>query len=187
MARTIAKTDGGDGRPRVAAGPGPVGVARQAPVRIRVALPRDGEMLAALRRQAEQIHARLLPDYFRVSLTRDAVGSPPDPSSVIIVAEGLDPGSSVLGYVSVKLVETPKDPAMTPQRRAHVDTIVVAESHRGLGIGTTLMRAASSWAERHEAAELVLTVWSENRAAQALYRRLGYRPIARILRRTLQP
>jgi ribosomal protein S18 acetylase RimI-like enzyme len=182
MAKTIAKIDG---RQRVAVAPVPLGVAPRAPVRIRVARLGDGETLAALRRQAEQVHARLLPDYFRVSPAKDAAGSPADPSSVILVAEGLDAGSPVLGYVSVKVVETPNDPAVTPQRRAHVDVIVVAEVHRGLGIGTALMRAAASWAQGRDAAELVLTVWSENRAAQALYRRLGYRPIARILRRTL--
>jgi len=31
----------------------------------------------------------------------------------------------------------------------------------------------------------VLTVWADNRAAAALYRGLGYEPIARVLRRKI--
>jgi ribosomal protein S18 acetylase RimI-like enzyme len=105
-----------------------------------------------------------------------------NPSSVILVAEEHDPGSAVVGYVSVKIVDTPRDPAMTPRRRAHVETVVVGKAHRARGTGTALMRAAAAWAAARDAAELVLTVWSDNRAAEALYQRLGYQPIARILR-----
>jgi ribosomal protein S18 acetylase RimI-like enzyme len=180
MARVTTKPSGRAAR----VGVGTTRVFPVTPVRIRAAQSKDGETLSGLRRQAEQVHARLLPDYFRVAPARDAMVSATGPSSVILVAEGRD-GLNVLGYVTVKVVETPRDPAMTPRRRAHVDTIVVGEAHRGLGIGTALMRAAATWAQKHDAAELVLTVWSENRAAQALYRRLGYRPIARVLRCTL--
>ncbi|MES1207206.1 MAG: GNAT family N-acetyltransferase [Pseudomonadota bacterium] len=151
--------------------------------------------LVALRRQLEGAHAHLLPDYFRVP------GAPAldwpifDRTSVILLAEEENsetPAASggarapVWGYVSVKLVETPADPAMTPCRRAHIDAVVVDAARRGGGIGTALMRAAATWARRQEAAELVLTVWSDNEAAEALYRRLGYRPIARVLRHVLE-
>lgn len=188
------------------------GMAGEMP-RIRVALPRDVEALAALRRQAEEVHARLLPDYFRVGVA----SRPPviaGAGMVTLVAErsarattrksapavtngraaargaaagraAAEKGPAVVGYVTVKVVETPRDPAMTPRRRAHVETVVVDEEHRGDGVGTALMRAAAAWARRREAEELVLTVWSDNAAAEALYRRLGYQPIARILRRPL--
>lgn len=171
MAKAIAKTE-----------------AAVAPVRIRTAELGDRENLANLRRQNEQAHARLLPDYFRVAPPPAAAinDSRPGPSSVILVAEGSVPrGKTVLGYVRVNVVETPPDLTMTPRRRAHVDEIVVDEGHRGAGIGTALMRGAAAWARRRDAVEMVLTVWSDNRAADALYRRLGYQPIARVLRRAL--
>ena len=133
----------------------------------------------------------MLPDYFQVSAVQEATKPPQlGPELAILVAERSDGGAGgrgqarprVLGYVSVRLVDTPANPTMTPRRRAHVEAIVVEEAHRGRGIGTALMRGAAEWARRREAAEVVLTVWSENHAAEGLYRSLGYQPIARILR-----
>ena len=170
--RSAATSSWGDGVPRS----GSIAVC------VRAAVPQDREPLARLRRQAEAVHARLLPDYFRESLLSDAREAPPATGSAILVAERVDAPRDVLGYVSVNLVDTPRDPAMTPRRRVHVDTVVVEDKVRGSGIGTALMRAAADWARRREAAELVLTVWSDNQAAEALYRRAGFRPIARILR-----
>ena len=188
MGRAIEKIEA---PPRGAVGSEPSGPAtiRRASVRIRPASPLDAASLAALRRQAEEVHARLLPDYFRVA-TDAGPGVPPSRSpgaagagAVTLVAEGnRGRNHSVLGYVTLRLVETPRDPAITPRRRTHVETIVVDEEHRSRGIGTALMRAAAAWASAHAAAELVLTVWSENRPAEALYRRLGYQPIAQVLR-----
>lgn len=148
-------------------------------VRIRLAAAGDDEALRRLRRQADETHARLLPDYFRVPEGERDVGWPADRFSVTFVAETPD---GVHGYVSARIVETPRDPTMTPRRRAHVDTVVVDARHRGRGLGTALMGEVGRWARGREAAELVLTVWSDNRAAEALYRGLGYQPIARVLR-----
>lgn len=160
--------------------------ASAATVRIRRAFPEDRDILVKLRRQAEQVHARLLPDYFRVSGERDV--TPVSAGTVVtLVAEASEGGHGVVGYVAVKVVETPRDPAMTPRRRAHIETVVVDEEHRGAGIGTALMRAAAEWARRRAATELVLTVWSDNSAAEALYRRLDFQPIARVLRHKLDP
>ena len=47
------------------------------------------------------------------------------------------------------------------------------------------MRAATEWAVERGAEEMVLTVWADNVAAEALYASLGYEPIARILRRQI--
>ena len=150
-------------------------------VRIRLAETRDEPALARLRTEAERTHAKLLPDYFRVASTpAGPVAAGPAPAgAVVLVATAAD---DVRGYVALRVVDTPRDPAMTPRRRAHVETVVVDEKHRRRGIGSALMRAAAEWAERRGAAEVVLTVWSDNGAAETLYRRLGYEPIARVLR-----
>jgi ribosomal protein S18 acetylase RimI-like enzyme len=151
--------------------------------RIRVASPADEQAVGRLRRQAEEVHARLLPDYFRVP-PQVAAAPPPSPLGppAVLVAEQ---GGEVIGYVAVRLVETPRDPAITPERRAHVETVVVDEGRRRQGVGAALMQAAEDWGARRGAAELVLTVWSDNGAAEALYRRCGYASIARILRKRL--
>lgn len=81
----------------------------------------------------------------------------------------------------VRIYDTPADPSMLPRRRAHVEALVVDRHHRRNGIGTTLMRAAAAWSRERGAAELVLTVWAGNAAAEAFYERLGYRVVSRAL------
>jgi ribosomal protein S18 acetylase RimI-like enzyme len=140
-----------------------------------------------LRQQAERTHARLMPDYFREA-PADAPGiwePGQGPWSAVLVAEATVAPRAVLGFAAVKAVVTPRDPAMVPRRRAYLEVIVVDEAHRGTGIGTALMRAATRWARERDAEEMVLTVWSDNAAADALYDALGYQPIARILRRKI--
>jgi len=159
----------------------------RATVLVRPARDVDLPAVTRLRHQAERAHARLMPDYFR--------DSPPDapgawqpgqgPWSTVLLAESVHDARTVLGLVAVRVVVTPRDPAMVPRRRAHVEVIVVDEGHRGAGVGTTLMQAATAWAREREAEEMVLTVWADNAAAEALYATLGYQPIARILRRKI--
>jgi len=132
-----------------------------------------------LRGQVDREHARLMPDYFRAP----PEGEVPvrDSWSEILVAEG---GDGVCGFVVVRVVETPRDETMTPRRRAHVEMIGVSPKARRRGIGRLLMKEAERWAAGRGCAEVVLTVWSENRAAEMLYAALGYEPIARVLRKS---
>ena len=155
-------------------------VALMQQVIIRVAEPEDGSVLRRLRREAESYHARLRPDYFRVPVGERPmrIGLP----GVVLVAEEIGEAErEVVGYVAVKMVDTPPDPGLVPRPRAHVETLVVEEGRRRRGIGRMLMQAAREWAERRGATELILTVWNANRAAEAFYRALGYEPIARVL------
>ena len=155
-------------------------------VAIRPATDADGARLADLRRQADRAHAALMPDFFR-SPSRERVAPQPEvrgPHSIVLVA--LDGAAGVVGYVAARIVDTPDGGAgLTPCRRAHVDIVVVDEAHRRRGIGTALMRATADWARGRAAVEVVLTVWSDNRAAEAMYRGLDFQTIARVLRRTL--
>jgi ribosomal protein S18 acetylase RimI-like enzyme len=160
---------------------------KAAGVRVREAALGDAGALTELRRQAERTHARLMPDYFREA-PADAAGSwtpGRGPWSTVLVATLAAGRGNVVGFVAVKVVVTPRDPAMVPRRRAHLEIVVVDEDHRDVGIGTALMQAATGWARERGAEEMVLTVWSDNAAAEALYRGLGYEPIARVLRRQL--
>jgi ribosomal protein S18 acetylase RimI-like enzyme len=43
------------------------------------------------------------------------------------------------------------------------------------------MAAATEWAKAQRAAEMVLTTWAGNAAAEAFYERLGYRVLSRVL------
>jgi RimJ/RimL family protein N-acetyltransferase len=59
---------------------------------------------------------------------------------------------------------------------AHVADLglMVAASHRRLGIGTALMLAAEDWAGRAGVTKLELHVFPHNAGAIALYEKLGY-------------
>jgi ribosomal protein S18 acetylase RimI-like enzyme len=52
-----------------------------------------------------------------------------------------------------------------------------APAHRGRGIATRILNAIESWAERRGSHRLVLQVLPNNRGAQSLYARAGFRRI----------
>jgi ribosomal protein S18 acetylase RimI-like enzyme len=150
----------------------------------------DWPSVRALWREIDEHHAALAPDYFRCTARgreewRRLLG---DSDGAVFVATRADAGTTpetVVGAVSVRIYDTPPDPAMVPRRRAHVETLVVAAGQRRRGIGRELMAEAADWARRRAAAELVLTVWAGNTAAEQFYQRLGYQLLSRVLRAPL--
>ena len=50
----------------------------------------------------------------------------------------------------------------------------VAESYRGLGVGSALMEAIVGWAQARDAHKIVLQVWPHNHGARRLYERFGF-------------
>jgi ribosomal protein S18 acetylase RimI-like enzyme len=152
---------------------------RSGEVRVREFRSGDEGAIRALRGELDRVHAGLMPDYFRIPAESTVPAR--DPDSEILVADGAE---GICGFVMVRSVDTPRDPTMTPRRRAHVEMVVVGKGTRRRGVGSTLMDAAQRWAAERGCSEVVLTVWSDNRAAEALYRALGYEPIARVLRRS---
>jgi ribosomal protein S18 acetylase RimI-like enzyme len=156
---------------------------------IRRAREDDWDGARALWREVDDLHASLAPAYFREAARalaewRELLGSA-DPAVFIAEAEAEAPGRSgpggLVGIVSVRIYETPPDPAMVPRRRGHVEMLVVSVAHRRRGVGARLMEEVAIWARRQGAAELVLTVWAGNRSAEAFYERLGYRVLSRVL------
>jgi ribosomal protein S18 acetylase RimI-like enzyme len=147
---------------------------------IRRAREEDWEGTRALWREVDDLHARLAPAYFRKAARAEAdwreLLSAAD--AAVFVAEE---ARRLVGVVSVRVYETPPDPAMVPLRRGHVEMLVVSADHRRQGTGSRLMAEVASWARRQGAAELVLTVWSGNGAAEAFYERLGFRTLSRVL------
>jgi len=155
---------------------------------IRRARHEDWQAVRALWRQLDDLHAGLAPAYFRTTERagyewRQLLASS---DAAVFVAEqegavAVGPARGILGAVSVRIYETPPDPAMVPLRRGHVEMLVVGEPHRRRGLGRRLMQEAADWARRQGAAELVLTVWSGNVAAEAFYQRLGYRVLSHVM------
>jgi ribosomal protein S18 acetylase RimI-like enzyme len=154
-------------------------------ISIRDGRPADHEALAALWRLMDELHARLVPDYFRrptpSTRTRanlERIVNSPD--EVVRVAE-LD--GKVVGLCHLILYDTPPLAWVTPARRAHIDSLVVDAGARRRGIGRRLVEDGVSWARGRHADEVVLTVWAGNDEADRFYAALGFRPVNSVLGR----
>jgi ribosomal protein S18 acetylase RimI-like enzyme len=156
-------------------------------VTIRDALPGDYEALCALWREMDDLHARMLPSFFRrttrPSHPREdyerALRSTDEHIRVAVEA------GQLLALIHIQIYDTPPLAQMTPRRRAHVDSLVVAEAARRRGVGRRLLDDASSWARARGADEILLTVWAGNDAADRFYDALGFRRISTVLGRDL--
>src|SRR5690242_20653192 len=104
---------------------------------VRRAREEDWEGARALWREADDLHAALAPAYFRRTARagrewRELLTAA---DTAVFVAEG-DGGAAqgrpgqILGVVSVRVYETPPDPAMVPLRRGHVEMLVVSAAHQ---------------------------------------------------------
>ncbi|MDB4965572.1 MAG: GCN5-related N-acetyltransferase domain protein [Myxococcales bacterium] len=85
------------------------------------------------------------------------------------------------GACHLQIYDTPVGHTMVPQRRGHIETLIVARRQRRLGCGRALMQAATTWARARGAGQLLLTVWSGNDDAERFYSALGYRSISQVL------
>lgn len=147
----------------------------------------DFTALSALWREMDDLHARILPSYFR-----RAAGPPKSkgevetilaaPDETVLVAED---ESGICGLVHALLYDTPPIPAMTPARRAHVDSLVVRADWRRRGLGRRLMDEIIGWAQAKGASEVVLTVWAGNEAAERFYAALGFAQVNQVLGKSL--
>ena len=90
-------------------------------------------------------------------------------------------GTAPVGFLSLRVYDTPADPTMVPRRRGHLETLVVNARQRRRGIGRSLLATAADWARARGATEMVLTTWVGNTEADAFYERLGYRVLSRVL------
>lgn len=128
-------------------------------MRIRKAGAKDLAALVALE-QAAFATDRMNRRQFRYHLRH--------PRNRLLVAEE---GGALLGAALLILRRDP--------RSARLYSIAVAEAARGKGVGRLLLLRCEREARRAGARRLVLEVRSDNRAARALYERLGYRVFAR--------
>jgi diamine N-acetyltransferase len=157
---------------------------------VRSARSEDYAALCVLWKAVDDLHARLLPGYFKRSAKpprrRDEIERIlRAPDEAVFVAE-IDAGGAVVGLVHVQIYDTPAIAMMVPKRRAHIDNLVVDEGHRRQRFGTRLLDAAASWARQHGAEDLLLTVWEGNDDALRFYEKAGFGPINAVLGRALR-
>jgi [ribosomal protein S18]-alanine N-acetyltransferase len=105
-------------------------------------------------------------DAWSPSMFRDELRAP-DRHYLVAEAAGESGAAEVVGYAGLR--------AVPPQ--GDVQTIGVAESHWGRGIGAALLTAVLTEAERQGVREVFLDVRADNPRAQELYRRFGFTEI----------
>jgi ribosomal protein S18 acetylase RimI-like enzyme len=153
-----------------------------AAVLVRPARRDDWPAVRALLREADDLHAKIAPDYFRSAPRVDDEWQHllDEESGAAFVALP-SAGAGAVAVLVARLYDTPDNPMMVPRRRLHIETVVVCCEHRRRGIGRRLMADAAAWGRRHGAVEVVLTTWVGNDGAEAFYARLGYRVLSRVL------
>lgn len=139
------------------------------------------------------MHSVLVPQFFRsaprsIDEWQRVLSAPHamvflDEATTTAAGEGV--GRIITGAVLLRVFDTPAEPQMVPQRRGHIDGLVVLTGHRRRGIGRRLMDAAAAWARDQGAEQLVLTVWAGNAAARAFYQSLGYGALSEVLAKPL--
>jgi ribosomal protein S18 acetylase RimI-like enzyme len=156
-------------------------------VRARRAVVDDYDALVALVTEADDLHARLMPRYFRrgqrpfrTRVEVQRVLAALDEAMFVVEAAG-----QVVGMVHLQLYDTPPGQTLVPRRRAHIDNLVVTAAQRRGGCGSALVDAAAGWAREQGAEELLLTVWAGNDVAEQFYERLGFGRVSSVLGRQL--
>ena len=81
--------------------------------------------------------------------------------------------SQVVGFITITVVD--EDHILVqPIRFARINSVCVAQTTRGKGIGSSLMAAAEEWSISQGASDLRLVVYAFNANAVRLYEELGF-------------
>jgi ribosomal protein S18 acetylase RimI-like enzyme len=94
-----------------------------------------------------------------------------DPAAEVLVAVA-DAHAPVLGVISLRVMLDLFHGAPT----ALIQELVVAEGHRGEGIGGALLDAAIARARERGCVEIAVVTGERNEAGQAAYRSRGFEP-----------
>ena len=93
-----------------------------------------------------------------------------DPEAVVLVAER---AGAVVGYIYAGL--EPHSWKELREAAGFIHDVLVDDAHRGLGIASALIAAASEWLKAHGAPRVMLWTAERNHAAQRLFEQAGFR------------
>lgn len=151
---------------------------------IRKAVPQDFKSVDAVLVQGSIVQIALEPDWMT-----DTTGiSNSDFDDYVCNSEKdilvCERDNQLIGVVqlSIGIVE---DAGLKHQPFGCIDEIAVADEFQSQGIGSSLMKAAESWALERSLKMLRLDLWSKNSHAIALYEKHGFKTIRQRMFRTI--
>ncbi len=152
---------------------------------IRTATEQDFEALDKLYYDLHQYHVREIPDrlqdlgkledqdWSRLHHALREIFTNKD--AVIFLAER---SGHIIGLAEVYYRQDDKaKPLIVPHQYAYLQSIMVSEPYRRLGIGKKLMEVAQQWARERGATEMRLDVWEFNQGTIRFYEEMGYHPL----------
>jgi ribosomal protein S18 acetylase RimI-like enzyme len=145
------------------------------PVKIRLGVPADNPAVSALYLELQAHHFRLQPHNPRYRVRGErwaevARAALQDPGEQVLVAETQD--GAVIGCAVLRYEDKPWGLA------CQIETLVVAPSWRGRGVGSELMAAGEDAAMRRGALGMRVEVVVENDEGRGFYEHRGYRALA---------
>lgn len=154
---------------------------------IRKAVLDDYPALCELCRELDEFHVQNLPSHFKridgIPRDRSFFFPPPEIPSVTFVAEF---NGQVIGFICLVIADTRPIPLLVERKSTLVDSLIVKNELRHLGIGKALMNMAQIWALEHECSDIELTVYDFNRNAQRFYTDIGFDMVSHKMSKPLQ-
>lgn len=140
------------------------------PYSIDSAGAQDIEPLLSLLADLFTIEQDFHPDPARQSAGLRLLLASPSTAAVLVARTHC---GQVVGMVTGQLVISTAEGAPS----IWVEDLVVAQPHRGQGVGRRLLEAVLQWGQTHGAARAQLLADIDNDSAQGFYQRLGWHPL----------
>lgn len=143
-------------------------------VKLRFPQPADLEQIEALWQQVQQLHIEMRPDIYKPVkrlMTEKELSEIIEGGTALVAV--LEDDVTVVGYADWMIREY-KSPTHVERRVLFVDTMVVDEKYRHMGIGGCMFDQIREYAVEWELDGIELQVNARNAAAKQMYEKYGF-------------
>ncbi len=159
---------------------------------VRVAKPSDVESLCRLYVELHEFHALGVPDRlmtlgdpakFDCSELIATLGTSLDRDDAALFVAETD--GRLMGLAEMYIRVDERSEVRVARTYAYLQSLLVSQSYRSLGVGKRLLEAAERWGRDKGASEVRLETWEFPVGPVAYYEQRGYRTLRRVLVREL--